>query len=515
VVLAACAMLSVWPDSGAWGQEPIAPAASATTVRARPLALDEHQPAYFRWQDRTFAVVTSGEHYGAVLNLDFDFTRYLDTLAADGMNGTRTFNGTYVEPPGAFGIERNTLAPAPGRFLAPWSRSDQPGYAGGGTKLDLSRFEPAYLERLEAFLRAAAERKIVVELTLFCATYGEEQWKLSPWNPANNVNGEALAGIDWRRLHQLEGNPALPFQEALVRYLVRELNEHENVYYEIQNEPWADDSTIGEVLNPHILDNHNWPNAVQIPSAASVAWQSRIARVIADEEKGLPNRHLIAQNISNFRLKLRESDVAPGVSVLNFHYAWPEAVAWSRLKDFRPEVPAQARLVGCNETGFLGTGDDVYRRQAWAFLFSGGGLFNHLDYSFSVGHEDGRDHQPASPGGGGPAIRKQLGALSRFLNGFRLTTMVPSPSTVLSAPGMRVYALAGHNEYAVYLEGRSGPIEMVLSTAPGFYRLQWIDPTDGHVLAEEPRRWVEAGPPLRLTTPPFEREIALGLQPVE
>ena len=28
---------------------------------------------------------------------------------------------------GAFKIERNTLAPRPGRFLAPWPRSSQPG----------------------------------------------------------------------------------------------------------------------------------------------------------------------------------------------------------------------------------------------------------------------------------------------------------------------------------------------------------------------------------------------------
>ena len=42
-------------------------------------------------------VITSGEHYGAVLNLDFDYRRYFATLAKDGLNGTRIFSGTYVE----------------------------------------------------------------------------------------------------------------------------------------------------------------------------------------------------------------------------------------------------------------------------------------------------------------------------------------------------------------------------------------------------------------------------------
>ena len=60
-----------------------------------------------------------GEHYGAVLNLDFDYVKYLDALRRDGLNLTRTFTGAYVEPPGAFNIASNTLAPLEGRFLSP------------------------------------------------------------------------------------------------------------------------------------------------------------------------------------------------------------------------------------------------------------------------------------------------------------------------------------------------------------------------------------------------------------
>ena len=67
------------------------------------------------------------------MNLDFDYRKYLDTLAADGLNYTRVFSGAYVEPQGAFNITRNTMAPQPNRFVAPWARSSQPGYANGGT----------------------------------------------------------------------------------------------------------------------------------------------------------------------------------------------------------------------------------------------------------------------------------------------------------------------------------------------------------------------------------------------
>jgi hypothetical protein len=51
------------------------------------------------------------------------------------MNYTRIFTGSYVEPRGALGIQRNTLAPMKGRFLAPWARSAKRGYAGRGRPL--------------------------------------------------------------------------------------------------------------------------------------------------------------------------------------------------------------------------------------------------------------------------------------------------------------------------------------------------------------------------------------------
>jgi len=94
-------------------------------------------PIIFLFRGKPAVLLTSGEHYGAVLNLDFNYVEYLDTLAADRLNLTRTFTGAYVEPTGAFNIARNTLAPATGRFICPWARSDTPGYPNGGNKFDL------------------------------------------------------------------------------------------------------------------------------------------------------------------------------------------------------------------------------------------------------------------------------------------------------------------------------------------------------------------------------------------
>ena len=137
-----------------------APAAGARQPeqpRAREaISLHPENPHYFLWRGRPTILITSAEHYGAVMNLDFDFRRYLNTLAADGMNYTRVMSGAYVEPEGAFKITRNTLAPRPRRYLAPWARSSQPGYANGGNKFDLSKWDEAYFKRLKDLRRRCA-----------------------------------------------------------------------------------------------------------------------------------------------------------------------------------------------------------------------------------------------------------------------------------------------------------------------------------------------------------------------
>ncbi|MDB6032619.1 MAG: Myo-inositol 2-dehydrogenase, partial [Verrucomicrobiales bacterium] len=112
------------------------------------LALHSENPHYFLFHGEPTVLVTSGEHYGAVLNLDFNYLTYLNTLRKDGLNLTRTFTGAYVEPMGAFNIAQNTLAPKGERFICPWARSSIPGYANGGNKFDLSRWDDAYFKRL-------------------------------------------------------------------------------------------------------------------------------------------------------------------------------------------------------------------------------------------------------------------------------------------------------------------------------------------------------------------------------
>src|SRR5437762_11791970 len=76
-----------------------------------PLALHPQNPHYFQFRGKPTILITSAEHYGAVLNLDFNYAEYLKTLRADGLNHTRVWAGTYREIPASSGITDTSLAP--------------------------------------------------------------------------------------------------------------------------------------------------------------------------------------------------------------------------------------------------------------------------------------------------------------------------------------------------------------------------------------------------------------------
>jgi hypothetical protein len=466
---------------------------------AAPIRLHPENPHYFLFRGKPTLLITSGEHYGAVLNGEFDYKKYLATLAADGMNFTRIFGGSYVEVPAtSFGIKRNTLAPQPGKFMAPWMRSNSAGYAGGGNKFDLAGWNPEYFARYRDFLATAAKAGIVVEISLFSSTYGDVQWTVSPFNSVNNVNSTDVT--DWKKVTTLENGNVLKFQEAYVRKLVREAQGFDNVIFEIQNEPWSDRPVLSSVVNPYLAKpaRDNYPNSVDLADEASLAWQGKVAEWIGSEESALPNQHLIAQNYCNFYFPVRT--LVPQASVVNFHYAYGEAALDNYGLD---------KAIGYDETGFLGREDKVYLRQAWNFLLSGGGTFDGLDYSFSVGHESGDDSEPNGPGGGSATLRRQLAILQQFLQRFPLSEMRPDCGAVKHAAGVsaRVLSVPGRH-YAIYLDG-AGPAELMLNLPDGLYSAEWISPATGAVVHRENVRC--SGGPKTLRSPKFTDGAALRL----
>ena len=171
----------------------------------------------------------------------------------------------------------------------------------------------------------------------------------------------------------------------MARKIVAAAAGFDNVYLEIINEPYA--TTVPD------------------------DWQRHMATVVQQAVAKLPQPLLISQNVANYALRV--ADPHPAISIFNFHYATPpDAVAWNAHL---------GKLIGDNETGFRGTDDGPYRMEAWDFLLAGGGLYNNLDYSFTVGHEDGTFRFPSTqPGGGGARAAAPAPRPARLPAGLRL-----------------------------------------------------------------------------------------------
>jgi hypothetical protein len=439
---------------------------------SQPVALHPGNSHYFIYKHNPAVLITSGEHYGAVMNLDFNYKKYLAELKSKGLNMTRTFSGVYCEQPGAFNIASNTLAPLSMKYITPWARSETPGYKNGGNKFDLTKWDDEYFKRLKDFIQTAAKNNVIVEFALFCPFYEDNMWVLSPMHPENNIN--STPGIGRNEVFTLDKNGSLlQIQHTLVKKLVTELNLFDNIIFEICNEPYF--------------------------GGVTMEWQHAIADVITETEKQLPKKHLISQNIQNGNSLV--TDPHPAVSVFNWHYAYPPVTVAMNYH--------LNKVLGDNETGFRGTSDTTYRYEGWRFITAGGALFNHLDYSFAPSHESGDNiYDTLQPGGGSNLLRKQLSYLKKFIEGFDFIKMVPD-STIIQDPELRWNALSQTGkQYAVYfIDDTLSHIE--LNIPSGDYSVVWMHPATGKY--EKKINVATKNDQLSLNVPPHKEDLALRI----
>jgi hypothetical protein len=303
-------------------------------------------------------------------------------------------------------------------------------------------------------------------------------WVLSPLHPNNNVNGVGV-GLARTNVYTLDQHGGtLAIQERMVRKFVEELREFDNVYYEICNEPYF--------------------------GGVTVAWQHHIAEVVVDAQKGHPNPKLISRNVANG--KARVTDPHPALSIYNFHYATPPdtvAMNWGINK-----------VIGDNETGFKGTNDTPYRMEAWDFIIAGGGLFNHLDYSFVAGYEDGTFvYSAKQPGGGNPGFRRQMRVLRDFINGFNFVRMKPDNSVIKGTlpKGSTARALVEPGKaYAIYLRSGKGFSNLEVDLPAGDYSAEWLSPLTGEIVKAE--KFDHTGGVRKLAVPAFSEDLALRIK---
>ncbi len=444
------------------------------------LSLHPTNPHYFLFRGKPTVLVTSAEHYGAVMNLEFDYRKYLDTLAAEGLNHTRNFVGVYRELPDEW-WPNNSLGPQPGQFVCPFGRSNVPGARDGGNKFDLETWDETFFQRLTDFCALASDRGVVIEITLFCVHYvltgGPAHWELSPWHPDNNIND--VGPMPPAEVFTLKHPSLVKYQDAMVRRIVRDLNRFDNLYYETINEPY-------------------WE---EVP----LEWEHHIADLIVAEERNLPLKHLISRNVANGSKKVEEPVGA--FSIFNFHYPRPKP-------DCIPTNYHLNKVIGCNETGFDGPADEPYRIQAWQFMLAGGALFNNLDPSFGIGDEAGSVLPPGTEKhGGGPALRSQIRIVKDFVESFDFVRMAPDTSVVTDPGGANaIYVLAEKGrQYGTYIlkEKDKTCRQIALRVPAGSYTVQFVDVLTGP--AGKPGTVAAHDSTLTLDLPEFPRDLAIRI----
>lgn len=468
----------------------------AARSNAQTIRIDSANPHYYFFDGKPTVLVTSAEHYGAVVNGDFDYVAYLNALQSYGLNYTRIYPGYLFEPMGKF-MTGNTLGAKPASLVLPWARSNQPGYLLSGNKFDLDEWNPAYFRRLEDFIAQAGKRGIVVEICFFNGQYSDT-WPLSPLYYENNIQGVGHNG--YRDAQTLKYPGLVQREDAYVRKIVQEVNSFDNVILEVCDEP-----------------------ALFTPIADAGPWVAHMLVVTRNAEIHLPKKHLIGQEVQGPVDGPIDFSGNPADSIVITQYLWHthdwEMGGLQGLDlEYRHNKPIEQ-----NETNYypLYAGDAVAdsRVEAWEFMVGGGGSFNQLNGSFTV----------ENPAGSTPDNAKVLSALrnvKRFIDSFDFVDMVPDRGFVVSgidrATHYRGLSQYG-KQYALYIhhsEGGGGSAytvtpghyqeRLVLSLPAGKYKADWIDPASYAILATE--TFAHPGGSHLLVTPAYAVDISLRIK---
>ena len=104
-------------------------------------------------------------------------------------------------------------------------------------KLDLTRLDPAYFDRLRKRVMAARDKGVFASVMLFNGfsvegkgNVGGDPWQGHPFNPKNNING--IDGRGGGAIHTLSNSAVTALQETYVRNVIDTVNDLDNILYE-------------------------------------------------------------------------------------------------------------------------------------------------------------------------------------------------------------------------------------------------------------------------------------------
>ncbi len=451
--------------------------------------LHPENPRYFYYNGKPIVLITATEHYGAVLNRNFDFTSYLDETADKKVTLSRCFL-LYRELEDTPRNPHSPCKPLAGEYIAPFLRTG-PGYATDGyLKFDLQRWDPEFFQRLHAFLDESSRRGIIVELTLFHNTDNDLCWNLNPFNAKNNVNG--MEGAIWQEYTTMLNPGIWNLQQRYVRKIVQEVNRYDNIYFEICGEPAAD---IGGRAKMREVEK----------------WQVAIRDLIREEEAKLPKQHLIFEMPiypGNFGYQLDPLLDNKEVSAVNVHSAsarcrgkiYPLGVSNAHdlglhflhhLWTSWYEEASKPLVMDEDNVGFSLYDEDwiINRKRAWTIVFSGG-HYDMIDFSIQVGGQERGTPESREK------IRSWMKHLSEFIHSLDFVHSRPLRDFPVAKPeGTNAATLTiGKGEWVIYLADsreinefecgspRSG--KLVLPLPEGRYEVRLYSPEKGEYIED-------------------------------
>jgi hypothetical protein len=235
----------------------------STGPAAGPLAVSETNPRYFTVGSGDAAVgrvvyltgshVNNNFHDGSGPGADCaevpepnNFRAYLGFLKERGHNFIRLWRWEQFRSQVAGGAFHFCMTPQP------WPRSGPGTAKDGKPKFDLSRFDPAYFERLRDYVMAAGGEGIYVSVMFFEGfglhlSLAPDNVEGHPFHAANNVNEIGIASINDYQVLPLDPR-VQALQETYIRKVVDTVHDLPNVLYEVANESSGGGSVDQEFL---------------------------------------------------------------------------------------------------------------------------------------------------------------------------------------------------------------------------------------------------------------------------
>lgn len=388
-----------------------------------------------------------------------DYTSYLNVMQAKGCNLTRIF---------VFDVFRNTGLFNANDFFAPgpFARTGPGNALDGGLKWDLTTFDAAYFTRMQAFLQAALDRGIYVQIMLHEALNNRTPattWRKDghPGAAANNINGiDADANVngsveEWYTRSIAAINTV---QEAYWRKVIDTVHTYPNVVIEIANEANLTTDTY--------------------------TWQAAAADALRAYQRTRPAtyKHLIARTPGSDTGADQSIVLRDGGDLVQPSGAW---TGFSNAPT--PTLPS----IDTVDTALVFDSDhfnagSIAKDDFWRAFTRGYNVHLMEDY-YAIG---------TGVISGVATIRDNLGYILRYANRLDLLTAIPNGA--LSSTG---YCLGtAGSQYLVYQTGSAAFTVNLSANGSTYNTVEWLNTNNGATLRGSP---IVGGSAAQSVTPPF------------